>query len=326
MTSSPTATPRNRPEIFGPPSPSGSGPWASSCTPTRRRSCTARTRTAGGDSEHTSFDFLGYTFRGRLARGRRGFFVSFSPAMSAKARKAVGQKIRAWHLNRRSGTDLSGLAEDINPQVRGWINYYGAFYRSELYSLARRIDEHLVRWAMHKFKRLRGRPAQGVGLAGRCPPATAQALRPLAPAPAHRRPACGSRMTGDCHVRFCESRGVRFPPATHQTPPTSRELAGPPPPLPRALHADLRVVDQPSRTVVLPPHHPETPSRHPHQNSDSRRRHPRVDHRMERRPQTVRLDQDRRRNPRPPRHISTANSWRRALGAPSAHSSSHFGR
>jgi putative transposase len=22
-------------------------------------------------------------------------------------------------------------------------------------------------------------------------------------------------MTGDCHVRFCESRGVRFPPATH---------------------------------------------------------------------------------------------------------------
>ena len=32
------------------------------------------------EAEHTSFDFLGYTFRGRLARGRRGFFVSFSPA------------------------------------------------------------------------------------------------------------------------------------------------------------------------------------------------------------------------------------------------------
>jgi RNA-directed DNA polymerase len=78
--------------------------------------------------------------------------------MSAKARKAKGQQIRAWHLKRRSGTDLSGLAEDINPQVRGWINYYGAFYRSELGFLALRIDEHLVRWAMHKFKRLRGRP------------------------------------------------------------------------------------------------------------------------------------------------------------------------
>jgi len=113
-----------------------------------------------GSHEHTSFDFLGYTFRGRLVRGKRGFFVGFSPAMSNKAKKAKGQQIRAWHLNRRSGTDLSGLAEDINPQVRGWINYYGAFYRSTLYSLAARIDEHLVRWAMQKFKRLRTNPTR----------------------------------------------------------------------------------------------------------------------------------------------------------------------
>ena len=116
-----------------------------------------------GDAEHTSFDFLGYTFRGRLARGRRGYFVSFAPAISAKARKAVGQKIRAWHLNRRSGTDLADLAEEINPRVRGWFGYYGAFYRSELYSLAARIDEHLVRWAVQKFKRLRGKRAKARG-------------------------------------------------------------------------------------------------------------------------------------------------------------------
>jgi RNA-directed DNA polymerase len=120
------------------------------CQDTKRR----------GDAEHTSFDFLGYTFRGRLIRGKRGFFVSFSAAMSTKAKKAKGRQIRAWHLNRRSGTDLSGIAGGINPQVRGWINYYGAFYRSELYSLALRIDEHLVRWAMQKFKRLRGKPTR----------------------------------------------------------------------------------------------------------------------------------------------------------------------
>jgi hypothetical protein len=113
-----------------------------------------------GESQHTSFDFLGFTFQGRLAHGRYGFFRNFAPAMSAKALKAVGQKIRGWHLNRRSGTDLSGLAAEINPQVRGWINYYGAFYRSGLSSIARRIDEHLLRWAMQKFKRLRGKPAR----------------------------------------------------------------------------------------------------------------------------------------------------------------------
>jgi RNA-directed DNA polymerase len=113
-----------------------------------------------GDSEHTSFDFLGYTFRARRASSRRGLFVSFLPAMSQKARKAKGLQVRAWHLNRRSGSDLSDLARDINAQVRGWINYYGAFYRSELYSLALRINEHLVRWAMQKFKRLRNQPTR----------------------------------------------------------------------------------------------------------------------------------------------------------------------
>src|SRR6185312_15446802 len=41
-----------------------------------------------GDFGHTSFDFLGYTFRGRLAKGPRGYFTGFSPAISATARKA----------------------------------------------------------------------------------------------------------------------------------------------------------------------------------------------------------------------------------------------
>ena len=82
------------------------------------------------------------------------------PAISSKARKAIGQKIRAWHLNRRSWADLSSLAADINPVARGWINYYGAFYRSKLRFLAWRINEHIVRWAMQKYKRFRRHAAR----------------------------------------------------------------------------------------------------------------------------------------------------------------------
>jgi RNA-directed DNA polymerase len=114
------------------------------------------------DFGHASFDFLGYTFRGRLAQGPRGYFTGFNPAISGKAKKAKGQQIRGWHLNRRSSADLSGLADQINPQVRGWINYYGAFYRSELRFLAWRINEHLARWAMQKFKRFRGKYAKAM--------------------------------------------------------------------------------------------------------------------------------------------------------------------
>ncbi len=113
-----------------------------------------------GEAEHTSFDFLGYTFRGRLARGPRGYFMSFAPAISPTARRALSRTIRAWHLRRRTGSDLSSIAAEINPQVRGWIGYYGAFYRSELHFLAWRIDQHLVRWARHKFKRLRYSPVR----------------------------------------------------------------------------------------------------------------------------------------------------------------------
>jgi RNA-directed DNA polymerase len=112
------------------------------------------------ESQHTSFDFLGYTFRARLARGPRGLFMSFAPGLSLSARKAISVTIRGWHLRRRSASDLSSIAAEINPQVRGWIGYYGAFYRSELHFLAYRIDQHIVRWARHKFKRLRYSPVR----------------------------------------------------------------------------------------------------------------------------------------------------------------------
>ena len=100
--------------------------------------------------------------RDAAAHHRRGYFTGFSPAISTRAKKAKGKQIRDWHLNRRSGTDLFSLAKEINPQVQGWINYYGAFYRSELCFLAWRINEHLARWAMHKFKRFRGKYAKAM--------------------------------------------------------------------------------------------------------------------------------------------------------------------
>ena len=154
-----------------------------------------------GDFEHTSFDFLGYTFRGRLAKGRRGYFTGFNPAISGKAKKAKGKQIRDWHLNRRSSADLSGLAREINPQVQGWINYYGAFYRSELCFLAWRINEHLARWAMHKVQAIPRQVRQSDGLAAEGVSVQAWPVRPLAAHRVHLRPDCGGRMTGDCHVR-----------------------------------------------------------------------------------------------------------------------------
>ncbi|BBX73422.1 hypothetical protein MSHI_13280 [Mycobacterium shinjukuense] len=87
-----------------------------------------------GDYEHTSFTFLGFTFRPRGVRNKNGsMFVSFMPAISRDALKKIGREVRSWRLHHRTGHTFAGLASTINPIVRGWMNYYGAFYRSALY-------------------------------------------------------------------------------------------------------------------------------------------------------------------------------------------------
>ena len=102
------------------------------------------------------FDFLGYTFRPRLARRRAGKIgVSFSPAVSDKALKAIRQTVRRWSLHQRSDKALEDLARMFNSHIRGWINYYGRFYPSALYPTLRHIDAILARWAERKFKSLR---------------------------------------------------------------------------------------------------------------------------------------------------------------------------
>ncbi len=104
----------------------------------------------------SSFDFLGYTFRPRRAKAQTGkLFMGFNPAISNKAAKGIFAEVRSWKLHLRSDKSLEDLAGMFNAKIRGWINYYGAFYRSALNKLLWKIDCRLVRWAMRKCKILR---------------------------------------------------------------------------------------------------------------------------------------------------------------------------
>ena len=108
-----------------------------------------------GSAEHERFDFLGFTFRPRLARNKHDqFFVAFLPAVSDGAGRAIREEIRSWRINVHSDKSLGDIASFINPIVRGWCSYYGRFYKSWLYRSLRRINDYLVRWARRKFKRL----------------------------------------------------------------------------------------------------------------------------------------------------------------------------
>jgi len=110
-----------------------------------------------GTHEHVSLDFLGYTFKPRLARNsKRGvWFTSWLPAVSRKARGSMNERMKEWSLLRSSGCTLNEMAQSINPVLRGWINYYGTFYKTELISYMHIVNVKLARWARRKYKGLR---------------------------------------------------------------------------------------------------------------------------------------------------------------------------
>jgi RNA-directed DNA polymerase len=102
------------------------------------------------------FDFLGYTFRPRKSKSKNGaYFVGFGPGISNASAKAIRQTMRGWKLHLRSDLELEDLACQVNPVLRGWINYYGAFYKSRLNIVLNHLDVILSRWAVRKYKALK---------------------------------------------------------------------------------------------------------------------------------------------------------------------------
>ncbi|MBI4523380.1 MAG: group II intron reverse transcriptase/maturase [Deltaproteobacteria bacterium] len=117
-----------------------------------------------GSYPEQRFDFLGYGFCPRSSRSREGkLFVSFAPAVSAKAAKAMHQRIRRWRLHHRNDLALEEIARWVQPVLTGWVRYYGRFHPTALRRALRTVDDFLVRWAKRKYKRLRARPVRAWG-------------------------------------------------------------------------------------------------------------------------------------------------------------------
>jgi group II intron reverse transcriptase/maturase len=118
-----------------------------------------------GDFPVIAFDFLGFQFRARKTMWRNGekriFAHNFLPAASPKALKRMRRTIRRWALHHRSDKSLTELAAMYNPYIRGWINYYSHFYKTQLRPTLVRIDAYVIRWARRKFKRMRHRTKGG---------------------------------------------------------------------------------------------------------------------------------------------------------------------
>jgi RNA-directed DNA polymerase len=109
-----------------------------------------------GKYQNEKFDFLGFTFRPRGSKSRYGkLFINFSPAISNQAAKAIRDTFRSWRLPQRSDKAIEDLSRMFNPIIRGWLQYYGRYYRTALLPTWRGLDRDLALWAKRKYKKLR---------------------------------------------------------------------------------------------------------------------------------------------------------------------------
>lgn len=110
----------------------------------------------GEGFQNVSFDFLGFTFKPRRifqTDPQVKYRWSFLPAISSKSRNSVLDEIRNWNLNRRSTSTIGKIAKEINPVIRGWIQYYGWCGVTELRVIFYTINFHLAKWAKRKYGR-----------------------------------------------------------------------------------------------------------------------------------------------------------------------------
>jgi retron-type reverse transcriptase len=89
-------------------------------------------------------------------------FVNFSPAASNKAVKSIRETMREWRLHLRSDKSPEDLAGMFNSVIRGWINYFKSYYKSAMSPTFQHLDRILARWAMRKYKKLKGHQRRAV--------------------------------------------------------------------------------------------------------------------------------------------------------------------
>ena len=106
---------------------------------------------------YQKFDFLGFTFKPRIVKMYGKLKLGFTPAMSQKNIARITDEIFERKIHRWVHFSLSKIAELLNSQIRGWINYYSKFRKSEMRKLFRVINMRLVKWVRNKYRKFRRR-------------------------------------------------------------------------------------------------------------------------------------------------------------------------
>ena len=104
---------------------------------------------------HQTFDFLGFSFKPRMVRVKGKMRMGFTPAISQKNTARIISDLRKLNLHRCIHVPLSKIGEMLKSKIRGWLNYYAKFRKSELSKLFRVVNLRLAKWVSNKYRRFR---------------------------------------------------------------------------------------------------------------------------------------------------------------------------
>lgn len=105
------------------------------------------------EDDGVGFTFLGFDFKPRVAKSKRGgWFLGYGAAIGKSAQSRITAVVKESGLVRWTNATIESIAERWNPRIRGWINYYGRFGRKELYKVYDMFNMRLARWIGNKYK------------------------------------------------------------------------------------------------------------------------------------------------------------------------------
>ena len=82
--------------------------------------------------------------------------------VSPQALQRMRNRIKAIGLPSLVHFSIEEIARILNPVLRGWIQYYGRFYKTEMISkLYHYLDDRIASWLRQKYKKLRGHRLRG---------------------------------------------------------------------------------------------------------------------------------------------------------------------
>ena len=102
--------------------------------------------------EGVVFTFLGFDFKPRVMKSSRGLFLGYGAAIGQSAQKKITALIKESRLVRWTTATIESIAAEWNPRIRGWINYYGRFGKSELYNVYDVFNMRLAKWIGNKYR------------------------------------------------------------------------------------------------------------------------------------------------------------------------------